>query len=98
MKHSKLSLWFGSGVGLGPARLAFALMATLGIAAALAQQSARQQNQDWPCQQILVERISVAAVWPGPPVEGVTWKSDPAVATLVGELAARRTELKDAER
>ncbi|HMF07208.1 MAG TPA: hypothetical protein VKE72_09390 [Methylocella sp.] len=98
MKHSKLSLWFGSGAGLGPARLAFALMATLGMAAALAQQSARQQNQDWPCQQILVERISVAAVWPGPPVEGVTWKSDPAVATLVGELAARRTELKDAER
>lgn len=99
MQNSNLSRGLGHGWGPGSARFVTALMATLGTATApLAQQNARQQNQDWPCQQILVERISVAAVWPGPPVEGVTWKSDPAVATLVGALANRRTELKDAER
>ncbi len=98
MQNSKLSRWLGPGWGPGSIRFVTALMATLVTAtASLAQQSARQQNQDWPCQQILVERISVAAVWPGPPIEGVTWKSDSAVATLAGNLAARRTELKDAE-
>jgi hypothetical protein len=99
MHNSILSLWPGPSKNSGSARFAIALMATLGIAAAaLAQQNARQQNQDWPCQQILVERISIAAVWSGPPVEGVAWKADSSVATLVGALAARRTELKDAER
>jgi hypothetical protein len=99
MHNSILSLWPGPSKNSGSARFAIALMATLGIAAAaLAQQNARQQNQDWPCQQILVERISIAAVWSGPPVEGVAWKADSSVATLVGALAARRTELQDAER
>jgi hypothetical protein len=99
MHNSTSSLWPGPSKNSGSARFAIALMATLGIAAAaLAQQNARQQNQDWPCQQILVERISIAAVWSGPPVEGVAWKADSSVATLVGALAARRTELKDAER
>jgi hypothetical protein len=88
---------------LGPSKCliscVLALMAMLAIIpAALAQQGARQQNQDWPCRQILVERISMAAVWSGPPADNVAWRSDPAVATLVGTLAARRTELKDAER
>jgi hypothetical protein len=88
---------------LGPSKrlisFVLALMAMLAIIpAALAQQDAPQQNQDWPCRQILVERISMAAVWSGPPADNVAWRSDPAVATLVGKLAARRTDVKDAER
>jgi hypothetical protein len=88
---------------LGPSKrlISFvcALMAMLAIIpAALAQQNAPQQAQDWPCRQILVERMSIAAVWSGPPADNVAWRSDPDVTTLVGKLAARRTELQDAER
>jgi hypothetical protein len=93
------SRWLGPSKRPFSERFAIALMATLAMApAASAQQNARQPSQGWPCRQILVERISVAAVWAGPPVEGVAWKSDPAVAALVGKLASRRTELKDGER
>jgi hypothetical protein len=99
MQNSLLRLWRGPRGCPVCAPFATALMAAVGIAAAaLAQQNAAPQNQDWPCQQILVERISMAAVWSGPPADSVAWKTDTAVVTLVGELAARRTELKDAER
>lgn len=87
----------GPGRRLRLARFA-AFGAALGIVPMALARDTHQQSQDWPCRQILVERISLAAVWSGPPVEGVTWTSDPAVAALVGELSARRTELKDAER
>ena len=99
MQKTKLRLWFDPFVGLGSPPFAIACTATLWIApAALAQQHAMHQNQDWPCQQILVERISVAAVWSGPPIDNVPWQKDSAVATLVVRLAARRTQLNDAER
>ena len=98
MQNWKLRLWLGPIVSPGAPRFAIACTATLWIAhAALAQQHAIHQNQDWPCQQILVERISVAAVWSGPPIDNVPWQKDAAVATLVVQLAARRTQLNDAE-
>ncbi len=65
--------------------------------AALAQQDSASKKRDWPCQQILVPRISAAAVWSGPPIDNVTWRSDPAVAALAAKLAARRTPLEEAE-
>jgi len=88
---------------LGPSKrlisFVLAVMAMLAIIpAALAQQNAPQQARDWPCRQILVERMSMAAIWSGPPADNVPWRSDTDVTTLVGKLAARRTELKDAER
>lgn len=55
---------------------------------------------DWPCQQIKVPTLSVAAIWAGPPIEdvGTAWQNDPAIADLVATLAARRTPLDQAEK
>jgi septal ring factor EnvC (AmiA/AmiB activator) len=55
---------------------------------------------DWPCNQIKVPEISIAAVWTGPPIDDVesTWQADPAVVDLVARLAARRTPLEEAEK
>jgi hypothetical protein len=55
---------------------------------------------DWPCVQIKVPEISVAAVWAGSPIEdvGTKWQEDPSVAELVPRLAARRTPLEEAEK
>lgn len=64
---------------------------------ALAQPRSGRPNPDWPCRQILVGRISLAAVWSGPPIEGVAWHDDRATADLVAKIAARRTPLEDAE-
>ncbi|MFZ0495514.1 MAG: hypothetical protein WBE80_14475 [Methylocella sp.] len=53
---------------------------------------------NWPCRQILVRRLSLAAVWSGPSIEGLAWRDDQAVADIVATLAARRTPLDEAER
>jgi hypothetical protein len=55
---------------------------------------------DWPCNQIKVPEMSVAAVWAGPSIDDVDsiWEQDAAVRTLVAQLAARRTPLEDAEK
>lgn len=52
---------------------------------------------DWPCQQVLVRRISLPAVWSGPSIEGVKWRSDPGIASMVARLAARRTSIEEAQ-
>src|SRR4051794_20330052 len=54
---------------------------------------------DWPCNQIKVPEISVAAVWAGPSIDdtGDAWEQDPAISNLVARLAARRTSLDDAQ-
>src|SRR3984893_19079820 len=54
---------------------------------------------DWPCTQIKVPEISVAAVWSDPSIDdvGTAWESDPALRNLVARLAARRTPLDAAE-
>jgi hypothetical protein len=55
---------------------------------------------DWPCNQIKVPEMSVAAVWAGPPIDDVesVWEQDPAIRNLVAQLAARRTPLEDAQK
>jgi DNA polymerase III alpha subunit len=55
---------------------------------------------DWPCNQIKVPEISLAAVWAGPPIDDVqdTWQQDPTITDLVARLAARRTPLEEAEK
>ena len=54
---------------------------------------------DWPCSQIKVPEISVAAVWAGPSIDDVgnAWEED-AIKDLVARLAARRTPLDDAQK
>jgi hypothetical protein len=55
---------------------------------------------DWPCIQIKVPEISVAAVWSGPSIDDVghAWEENPATRDLVPRLAARRIPLDDAQR
>ena len=47
---------------------------------------------DWPCSQIKVPEISVAAVWAGPSIDDVgnAWEEDAAIRDLVARLAARQ--------
>src|SRR5262245_5475995 len=55
---------------------------------------------DWPCNQIKVPEISVAAVWTGPSIDdvGTEWEEDATIKDLVARLAARRTPLDDAQK
>src|SRR5262249_32595291 len=55
---------------------------------------------DWPCNQIKVPEISVAAVWTRPSIDDVgnAWEEDATIRGLVARLAARRTPLDDAQK
>jgi hypothetical protein len=63
-----------------------------------AEQKSDLAERNWPCHQILVGQLSLAAVWSGPSIEGLAWRNDQAVADIVATLAARRTPLEAAER
>jgi hypothetical protein len=54
---------------------------------------------DWPCVQIKVPEISIAAVWSGPSIDDVgnAWEEVPIIRDLVARLAARRTPLDEAQ-
>ena len=60
--------------------------------------AADPRHPDWPCNQVKVPELSVAAVWAGPSIDeiGSAWTEDPAIRDLVARLAARRTPLDDA--
>lgn len=75
---------------------ALALAALLLAQAALA---ADPRHPDWPCAQIKVPELSVAAVWAGPPVDAVgdAWQQDAKIRDAVARLAARRTPLAEAQ-
>jgi hypothetical protein len=53
-------------------------------------------NPDWPCQQILVEPISLAAVWSGPSIKDLDWRMNPKIVEMNGKLAARKLPIEDA--
>ena len=56
----------------------------------------RVEEPDWPCQQRLVPRLSAAAYWNGPVLEGLgDWRADPEVADLVRRLAPRRVSTQE---
>lgn len=56
----------------------------------------RAADPDWPCQQILVPKLSAAAYWNGSPLERLgDWRADPAVASLVRRLAPRRVTTQE---
>jgi hypothetical protein len=74
--------------------------AAIVIAASGQARAADPRFPDWPCVQIKVPEISIAAVWTGPPIDEVRgkWQDDPNVAELVPRLAARRTPLDEGEK
>jgi len=76
------------------AALSFSLLA----GAALAAPPSRDQG-DWPCRQIKVADLSLAAVWSGPSIATAqkAWRDDTQVSDLVPRLAARRTPMEAAE-
>jgi hypothetical protein len=78
-------------------RLTIAL--TVALAASGTVRAADPRFPDWPCNQIKVPELSVAAVWAGPPIDDVgnAWEEDAAVKELVARLAARRTTLDEAQ-
>ena len=55
---------------------------------------------DWPCVQLKVPELSIAAVWSGAPIDAVLgkWQEDSRIAELVPRLAARRMPLEEAEK
>jgi hypothetical protein len=57
------------------------------------------RDPDWPCQQIKVPQLSLAAVWSGPSVDpqNTNWQQDPDLAALVHETAQRREPVEQAE-
>ncbi|MBN9560315.1 MAG: hypothetical protein J0H14_06230 [Alphaproteobacteria bacterium] len=81
-------------IGRAPCVLAAALLA---IGAAQAAPPG-PRDPDWPCQQIKVPELSLAAVWSGPPVDArqTDWQRDPQVADLAHRLAQRRIPVDQA--
>jgi len=63
-----------------------------------AEPPARAES-DWPCRQVKVARLSLEAIWSGPPIErSAQGEGDPALFDLVARLAARRTPLEEAQK
>ena len=58
------------------------------------------RHPDWPCPQIVVPKLSVAAFWTGPSIDDVgdNWMKDKTVHDLVVRFAGRRTPLAEAEK
>lgn len=73
---------------------------TLALLAAGAAQAAPPgpRDPDWPCQQIKVPELSLAAVWSGPPIDTrqTDWQRDAQVAELAHRLAQRRIPIDQA--
>jgi hypothetical protein len=60
--------------------------------------SSRDQG-DWPCRQIKVPTLSLAAIWSGPSLDAAkAWRDDAQVVDLAAKLAARRTAIETAEK
>jgi Rad3-related DNA helicase len=70
-----------------------------GLALRAAAFAADPRFPDWPCAQLKVPEISIAAVWSGPSIDALenVWQTDPAVRDLVARSAIRRTPLEDAQ-
>jgi hypothetical protein len=58
-----------------------------------------ERDPNWPCQQIKVSEMSLAAVWSGPSVDtnDTSWKDNPTVADLVDRIAPRRVPIEQAQ-
>jgi Spy/CpxP family protein refolding chaperone len=64
----------------------------------LAVAAPRNNDPDWPCEQVKVSDLSVGSFWAGPAVDPGTadWQKDAAVASLVGAVTQRRLPMDQA--
>lgn len=78
--------------------VASSLMIGLRPDTALAQ-SAGQRDADWPCQQIKVPTLSLAAVWSGPAIDlnDPGWKNNETASALAESVTPRRVPIAAAE-
>jgi len=77
-----------------------AALITIGSAWTAPARAADPRHPDWPCQQLEVPSLTVAAFWAGPSIDDVgdTWRNDPTLSNLVLKISARRTPLPEAEK
>jgi hypothetical protein len=56
-------------------------------------------DPNWPCQQIKIDRMSLATMWGGPPLGKYLddWQQNPEAATLARQLAQRRVPISQAQ-
>ena len=79
------------------------LFATLGLvlilSTGIAWPAPRAIDPDWPCQQIKVNELSIAAFWPGPPIDPAQndWRRDDEISGLAGDISERRMTIDTAE-
>jgi hypothetical protein len=82
-------------------RCAGAAAFLLAAAAALPRTglAADPTDENWPCVQRKVPQISAGQIWSGPSLDevGRTWLDDPTVSDLARHIAARRTEMPEAQ-
>jgi len=78
-------------------RLAPVFVLSLAFAAPLGARAEppTRPESDWPCRQVKVANLSLAAIWSGPPIDAAPRGND---ADLVARLAARRTPLEEAQK
>lgn len=64
-----------------------------------ARAAPRAIDPDWPCEQVKVPALSVAALWTGPSIDPylTTWQQDTRIADLVGQLVQRRVPIEQAQ-
>ena len=76
-----------------------ALGLALSLASGVAWSAPRTIDPDWPCQQIKVSQLSVAAFWSGPPIDPTQndWRHDDEISGLAGDIAERRMTIETAE-
>lgn len=67
----------------------------LAACALIAAAAPGPRDPDWPCQQIKVAHLSLAAVWSGPALDGKDgdWRQDPRLSDMVQVMVQRRVSL-----
>ena len=63
----------------------------------VSSQPVEQKNPDWPCIQVLIEELSWASIWTGPPLNETTakWSEKEGLQSLVTKAMDRKTKQED---
>jgi hypothetical protein len=80
-------------------RWLLAIVAMFSLVAVARAASPGPRDPDWPCQQIKVAQLSLAAIWSGPALDTQPddWRQDLQLAELVQVMTQRRVPLEQAE-